>query len=620
MNKFKLHIGDYSDNGQITIVDEDRLCYLVQSASRGASGLRTISKALLKEFVDFVQAHPEASPRDCRDALSGVSGIDKYEYGYDSTLLLMAKMILGKESIKHKTFKKVLLHNDSTTLFVWDCIKLFNEKNELKELLESQWTETIDGNVADYITVNGCYVARCGDSDQYQSIKIYDGRILNCGFDARNIRAFAETINQIYSGRYRIEIENNLNDDEIYNLIELSSFDGSKYLPYLTALRTKPFMLLAGISGTGKSRIVRELAFKSCPDYLQDKDGTTPGNYCMIEVKPNWHDSSELLGYYSNIAKGYQFSKFVKFLVKAMMFPKVPFFVCMDEMNLAPVEQYFAEFLSVLETRKKAGDTIQSGVLVDAQYFKGYKFTDSDGHEHEKVNMSDLDWYEVFFDKEKFSDEEKALVEKFRYERVLQEKGLKLPANVFIIGTVNMDDTTHQFSRKVIDRAMTIEMNGEDLTKMFDGTNNLEYLPKDQEWVLAQFQSKYVSADEVLKAHADEAETLKEQLTQRLTAINNELKDTPFVVSYRVLNELIIYAGVLLDDKKPLQEAIDTAVDRITLMKILPRIEGDEDMLGLATDENNRLCKLMPLVGEESRKKLKEMNNRLKTGFTRFWP
>ncbi len=55
-------------------------------------------------------------------------------------------------------------------------------------------------------------------------------------------------------------------------------------------------------------------------------------------------------------------------------------------------------------------------------------------------------------------------------------------------------------------------------------------------------------------------------------------------------------------------------------MKILPRIEGDEDMLGLATDENNRLCKLMPLVGEESQKKLKEMNNRLKTGFTRFWP
>ena len=71
--------------------------------------------------------------------------------------------------------------------------------------------------------------------------------------------------------------------------------------PYLTAIRTKPFLLLAGISGTGKSRIVREFAFKSCPKYLQDKAGTTPGNYCMIEVKPNWHDSTELLGYYSRL-------------------------------------------------------------------------------------------------------------------------------------------------------------------------------------------------------------------------------------------------------------------------------------------------------------------------------
>lgn len=135
------------------------------------------------------------------------------------------------------------------------------------------------------------------------------------------------------------------------NELDLSNFADND-MKYLTAIRTKPFLLLAGISGTGKSRIVRELAFKSCPKYLQDKDETTPGNYCMIEVKPNWHDSTELLGYYSNLSKSYQFKKFVKFLVKAKMFPDVPFFVCLDEMNLAPVEQYFAEILSVLETRK----------------------------------------------------------------------------------------------------------------------------------------------------------------------------------------------------------------------------------------------------------------------------
>ena len=138
-------------------------------------------------------------------------------------------------------------------------------------------------------------------------------------------------------------IHNNCSNNFSTILEQTESIQYNIHTPYLSALRTKPFLLLAGISGTGKSRIVREFAFKSCPKCLQYKAGTTPGNYCMIEVKPNWHDSTELLGYYSRLGKaGYQFTKFVKFLVKAKMFPNVPFFVCLDEMNLAPVEQYFA--------------------------------------------------------------------------------------------------------------------------------------------------------------------------------------------------------------------------------------------------------------------------------------
>lgn len=384
------------------------------------------------------------------------------------------------------------------------------------------------------------------------------------------------------------------------------SLEDTSYLPYLTALRTKPFMLLAGMSGTGKSRIVRELAFKSCPSYLQDEDGTTPGNYCMIEVKPNWHDSSELLGYYSNIAKNYQFTKFVKFLVKAIMFPKVPFFVCMDEMNLAPVEQYFAEFLSVLETRKKVNEIVQSGTLVDSKYFSEYGLTGckNNGEVYMKLHETGLDNIKT---KE---SESKSLI----------EKGLTLPENVFVIGTVNMDDTTHQFSRKVLDRAMTIEMNGGELKDMFGHSSDLEYLPEEKVWKIDQFKPKHVNADEVLEDHPAEEDALKTQLADKLDAINQVLKDTPFVVSYRVLNELVIYAGVLLDDGKETEEAINDAVDQITLMKILPRIEGDEDLLGNAKDENNRLCQLMKVVGPNSQAKIKEMNRRLESGFTRFWP
>ena len=100
----ELKIGDMSESGQITIIDKDRLCYIVKSVSRGAEGIRTISKAILKEFVDYVSKHSDATPRDARIALSGTSQIDKYEYGYESTILTMAKMVLGYVGIINDNF------------------------------------------------------------------------------------------------------------------------------------------------------------------------------------------------------------------------------------------------------------------------------------------------------------------------------------------------------------------------------------------------------------------------------------------------------------------------------------------------------------------------------------
>lgn len=91
-----LKIGDTSENGQITIIDEDRLCYLVKSTSRGAYGLRTISKSLLLEYVAYFAKNPNASANDARAALRVNTQIDKFEYGYTSTLKTMAQMILGQ--------------------------------------------------------------------------------------------------------------------------------------------------------------------------------------------------------------------------------------------------------------------------------------------------------------------------------------------------------------------------------------------------------------------------------------------------------------------------------------------------------------------------------------------
>lgn len=434
-----------------------------------------------------------------------------------------------------------------------------------------------------------------------------------------------------------------------------SKLEDNCYAFFTAAIKSKPFLLLAGISGTGKSRIVREFAFKSCPEYLQDKDGTTPGNYCMIEVKPNWHDSTELLGYYSRLGNkpGYQFTKFVKFLVKAKMYPDVPFFVCLDEMNLAPVEQYFAEILSILETRKvvigeDGNKTIKTEAIIDAEHFKALGKIGGFA-----PNFTDRDIYMKLYDIDTESDIDEAVGKRTD----LKTEGLTLPDNVVIIGTVNMDDTTHQFSRKVIDRAMTIEMNGGNLRTMFGGSKNLEYLPdeKQKEWQNA-FIRRYVTADEVLEAHSDVAKELVEKLPAQLEGINKVLKGTPFEVSYRVLNELTIMVGVMLDEGKELDDAIAQSVNNILLMKILPRIEGDAEMFALSREYKNKvgvsyenrlewLKELAPDIKETAidptpdngeveetadkdkehqqtaEEKIQEMIDRLNNQeFTRFWP
>lgn len=447
--------------------------------------------------------------------------------------------------------------------------------------------------------------------------------------------------------------KNKKGDNYKYSVSGLSS-DVTSYSKYLIAIRTKPFLLLAGISGTGKSRIVRELAFKSCPKYLQDKEGTTPGNYCMIEVKPNWHDSTELLGYYSRLGQaGYQFKKFVMFLVKAKMFPKVPFFVCLDEMNLAPVEHYFAEILSILETRKHpkmAGtdevdmEVIKTDPIVEARYFRELgrlsNTRNSETGQAYSTTLTDRDIYMKLYGIDTVSDIDPEVGKRID----LTTTGLTLPDNVIIIGTVNMDDTTHQFSRKVIDRAMTIEMNGGKLSDMYGGSKDLEYLDEagQQKWQKA-FKQRYVTADEVLEKHSEVADDIIKKVPERLERINEALKGTPFEVSYRVLNELTIMIGVMFDDKaegESLDTIIDKAIDRILLMKILPRIEGDRDMFDLSSDfkkkhditYDNRLEWLKELAPEivtdanephqqTAREKIQEMIERLgNQEFTRFWP
>jgi len=397
---------------------------------------------------------------------------------------------------------------------------------------------------------------------------------------------------------------------------EISTAVNRRYNLFLAALRTKPFLLLAGISGTGKSRIVKEMAYASCPD--EDdlrKDDVAPGNYLLVEVKPNWHDSTELLGYESTIKENYILTPFVKFLYKAMKYPNVPFFVCLDEMNLAPVEQYFAEFLSILESRKlmEDGETILSEPLIKADIFKKYpKLALELSGKHVTEKPQNNSGYMLTSSKEEYIPMEDEY-------RELQEKGLRIPQNVLVIGTVNMDETTHQFSRKVIDRAMTIEMNEVKFDAFFDSNDELGYT--DEPLGKEYFLPKYTSAKKALESIPEDAEWIKKEVPNLLEQLNKALDDTPFKVAYRVQNELVLYFVSLREEAEnkdlTTEELLNKAMDGILMMKVLPRIEGDRDLL------EKPLKRLTDYVKNytSASAKIEEMQKRLDNShFTSFWP
>lgn len=416
----------------------------------------------------------------------------------------------------------------------------------------------------------------------------------------------------------------NTNDVDVRNITESEYVKDN--VDYLSAIRTKPFLLLAGISGTGKSRIVKEMAYASCPDEGDlRKDKTSPGNYCLVEVKPNWNDSTELLGYETVLDGGnYHLTKFVKFLIKAMQHENVPFFVCLDEMNLAAVEQYFAEFLSILESRKDVDGTIKSEPLIPAAIFNKYD---------NKL------FKELFPSKEKqekgtsypFVDDELAPYGNITY-KTLREEGLRIPRNLIVVGTVNMDDTTYQFSRKVIDRAMTIEMNEVNLNDMFDieKPDALNYREDvvDKGWFFAPFAQ---SNNVLQQMNNDERELLTEKIkttigqtdadgTTTPDSLEAILGKTPFRIAYRVVNELILHFYALRQENKDaeFEELYNKALDNILMMKVLPRIEGNEDLVKAPLAQ---LATWAEVAYPKANAKIIEMRERLeRSHFTSFWP
>ncbi|EGQ9806028.1 restriction endonuclease [Vibrio parahaemolyticus] len=345
-------------------------------------------------------------------------------------------------------------------------------------------------------------------------------------------------------------------------------------MPSSEVCLSKAFLLLAGISGTGKTRFVREQA-KTSKQFAE--------TYCLTSVRPDWHEPSDLLGYISRLngPAEYITTDVLQFIAKAWraiadsgltvevqesedqgerlvvagerdaLEQVLPYWLCLDEMNLAPVEQYFADYLSVLETRewRWTGDsfTYSSDALLKPATIKEVsdkeKLREALGFDNSENKNYDELW------------------------ELICQYGLGIPFNLLVAGTVNMDETTHGFSRKVIDRALSFDFGAffpNDYSDFFTPTS----CNKRLSYPIWSNASK-----------ADLADTFDVDGTKTvafLSAVNAVLKNTPFELAFRALNELLLAVA----SSQPQGDLTLKAVwDDFMMCKVLPRIEGDTDKL-----------------------------------------
>ena len=386
--------------------------------------------------------------------------------------------------------------------------------------------------------------------------KEYEGIIRNESSDRRRVRIFwytdlgsqlkefRDTPNAIAKffrlgkDRYGIEMmddneptgdEEEMEVSERINLIK--SYIAAKGFEYpdglienfYLSLKSKPFVILAGTSGTGKTRLVRLFA---------EAIGLNGENkqYKEVAVRPDWSDSTDLFGHV-DLNGTFVPGAILEFLSEAQRNPDHPYMLCLDEMNLARVEYYLSDFLSVIESRDFEGEHIRTknNLVGEEQY-------GTDDNAREKYGK------------------------------------ISFPENLYVVGTVNMDETTFPFSKKVLDRANTIEFNYVNLVPEL--TDVAEASPSS---VKNDFlKTKYLKLVECEDAEWE----FIEDTCKKLEDINKILQKANAHVGYRVRDEICFY---MLNNRNADLLAEDDAFDNEIMQKILPRIQGSgvsvKDML-----------------------------------------
>jgi hypothetical protein len=312
----------------------------------------------------------------------------------------------------------------------------------------------------------------------------------------------------------KVELEPKTLIDHVYAYIVGKGFNFKReeVANFYLALRTKPFVILAGISGTGKTQL---------PSLFAEATGMSDDQVIQVAVRPDWTDGGDLIGYVG-LDDAFKPKDLTLAIQRAKKDPNKPYFFILDEMNLARVEHYFSDFLSVIESRKRKDGRIVTRPMI---------------REESIASATNRDDFE----------------------------GLTWPENLYLIGTVNMDETTHAFSRKVLDRANAIEMNDVDLSWPKNGA-------KVETWTGIHndaLRTEYLIANEL--SMEDRALLESTEVMTTMKAVNEILKNADLHFAYRVRDEMAFY--LLLNLRFELME-LDDAFDFQLMQKVLPRING----------------------------------------------
>ena len=299
---------------------------------------------------------------------------------------------------------------------------------------------------------------------------------------------------------------------------------------FIAALISKPFVILTGLSGSGKTKLAQAFAYWITENEKQ---------YSIIPVGADWTNREPILGFVNALEYGKYIkpeNNIVDLIIEAGKEENSdkPFFLILDEMNLSHVERYFADILSVME----------SG---------------------EKINLHpDVDW----------NDDVPA--------------ELVLPLNLFIIGTVNIDETTYMFSPKVLDRAHVIEFRVSD-----DEMENFLKEPFKPDLELLRGLGKNMAADFILKSQTEISDFDDfSSIESILLDFFKELKKIGAEFGYRTASEIYRFSGILkiLTKENGNEWGLDDIVDAAVIQKLLPKVHGSRSKLEPVLKTLAELC------------------------------